>query len=138
MLSLFAALPHIFAATAADCSKSFLGLKTWFAYFPDDWFGSVTDPNSCEINTNFSLMGGNGQTGGIVYIALAILDDLLRIAALVAVAFVIYGGISYITSQGSPDSTKKALKTIISALVGLAITIIASALVGFLGTRLSA
>jgi hypothetical protein len=67
---------------------------------------------------------------------LAVVDDLLVIAGLVAVIFVIYGGIRYITSQGSPNETAQAQSTIIYALVGLAIAIIAIPTVSYLGTKL--
>jgi len=54
----------------------------------------------------------------------------------VAIAFVIYGAIQYIASQGSPDATSKAQSTIINALIGLAITIVAITFVSFLGRSL--
>lgn len=139
LTDMFNGMNHILAVVPAACKGSFLGLKSWFYYFPDSWFGSpgaTMSQTQCQINGSFDLLGKHGQSG-LVYIAVAMLDDLLRIAALVAVAFVIYGGFSYVTSQGSPDNAKKALKTIISALVGLAITIVAGAVVGFLGMKLS-
>lgn len=133
--NLFLHLPLLFSSVASTCSKPFLGFKTWFYYFPDNWF----NPNTCEISKDFQLFsqGSSSNGSGIIYITLALLDDLLRLAALVAVAFVIYGGISYVTSQGSPDNTKKAQQTIINALIGLVIAIIAATVVGYLGGQLS-
>lgn len=125
----------LFAAPPAGCSKSFLGLKTWFAYFPTDWFGG-SNRNRCDINSNFQLLPQNGHSG-LLLVGLAVLDDLLSIAALVAVGYVIYGGIQYVTSQGSPDSTSKARQTIINALVGLAISVIATTIVNFIGKQFS-
>ena len=127
----------LFASAAGSCSKSFLGLKTWFAYFPDNWFKMSGDKNVCALNNNFGLLPKSGPSG-LLLIALAILDDLIRIVALVAVGFVIYGGIQYITSQGSPDATKRAQQTIINALIGLAIALIAVAIVSFIGNKLGA
>jgi hypothetical protein len=69
-------------------------------------------------------------------IGLAILDDLIRIAALVAVGYVIYGGIQYVTSQGSPDATGKAQQTIINALIGVVLATLAASIVNLIGTRL--
>jgi len=57
------------------------------------------------------------------------------IAGLAAVIFVIYAGIKYITSQGSPNETARAQSTIIYALIGLAIAIIAVPTVSYLGNR---
>src|ERR1035438_6852916 len=46
-------------------------------------------------------------------IVAALIEILLRVAAIAAVAMVIYGGIQYTTSQGSPEATAKAKSTII-------------------------
>jgi hypothetical protein len=71
----------------------------------------------------------------VLLILLAIIDDLLIIAGLAAVVFVIYAGIRYITSQGSANETAQAQSTIIYALIGLAITVIAIPTVSYLGNR---
>lgn len=118
---------QLFAATADSCSKTFLTFKTWFYYLPDSAFAS-----DCSIK-DFQALGANS---GFLLIAMAILDDLVRLAALVAVGYIIYGGFQYITSQGSPDLTKKAQQTIINALIGLVLAIIAASVVAFIGNRL--
>ena len=136
---MFAYILYNFASSAAaGCSGSFLGLKTWYAYFPDNWFGGG-NYGKCDINSNFQFLDTIGHTGhsGVLLIGLAILDDLIRIAALVAVGYVVYGGIQYVTSQGSPDQTKKAQQTIINALVGVVIAIFAATIVTFIGNKLS-
>jgi hypothetical protein len=115
-------------ADANSCSKTFLGLKTWFAYLPPDSFNG-----DCTIKS-FNALGNHSS---FLLIGLALLDDLIRIAALVAVGYVIYGGIQYVTSQGSPDATKKAQSTIINALVGVVIAILAASIVAFIGNKLS-
>ncbi len=114
-------------ADANSCSKPFLGLRTWFYYLP-----SAAFDNQCRI-TSFDALGASS---GFILIALAILDDLIRVAALVAVGFVIYGGIQYVTSQGSPDMTKKAQQTIINALIGVVLAIFAASIVAFIGNKL--
>jgi len=130
-------------ADAASCSKSFLGLgfKTWFAYFPASWFGPTsgggTAYGACDINNNFQWLSQNGGGSGLLLIGLAIVDDLIRIAALIAVGYVIYGGFKYMTSGGSPDGTKQAQNTIINALIGVVIAILAASIVSFVGVKLS-
>lgn len=120
---------------ANQCSKEFLGLKPWFAYLPKDAFESGT----CNIQ-NFSLFGktGTGADSQLLPVALAVADDLIRIAGLVAVAFVISGGIQLVTSQAEPDKTKRARETIINALVGMVVAIIAASVVAYIGSKLSA
>ena len=63
---------------------------------------------------------------------MAIFEDLLRVAGVAAVGFVIYGGFRYTTSQGSPEQTGAALGTILHALIGLAIAIIAATSIAFI------
>lgn len=110
---------------AKDCTKGFFGFKPWYHYLEMD--------SQCNIE-NFELLGSKSD---IPLILLAVIDDLLRLAGLVAVFFIIYGGIMYATSQGSADQTSKAQSTIINALAGLAVAIIAVVFVSFLGNRLS-
>lgn len=118
-------------ASAATCSKNFLGLKPWFAYLPPDNFSS-----DCSISDKFQLLG-KGTDSAILPIALVIADDLVRIAALVAVAYVIIAGIKLTTSQGEPDKAKQARETIINALIGLVMAVIAAAVVSYIGNKLS-
>lgn len=121
---------QLFQTFAAKCDPpGFFSLPTWYKYL-EVKNDSIT--NQCEIQ--FSLMKNNAFNGGdILLIGLGVIDILIRLAALIAVGFVLYGGIRYITSQGSPDATKGAQNTILTALIGLAIAIIAAAAVAFLG-----
>lgn len=112
-------------------------MKPWYAYLPSSDFG--TNPPTanaiCDIR-KFNVLPGTNQATDVPLVLVAILDDLLRIAGLVAVGFVIVGAIQYITSQGDPEGTGRAQSTVINALIGLAITVIAVAFVGFLGNKL--
>ena len=69
-------------------------------------------------------------------VLLAIIDILMRIVGLVALGFIVFGGIKYVTSQGSPEGTKDAQGTVINALIGVGIATIAVAVVSFLGSRI--
>jgi hypothetical protein len=112
-----------FAAAPSNCYKTFFGLKPWYYYLNLD--------KNCEIQ-NFTFLGSGS---GILLILLAIIDDLLRIAGLVAVGFVIYAGIRYVTSQGSPVETGNALSSLIDALIGLVISMMAIRLLAFIGNK---
>lgn len=123
-------LTSLLTGFAADCQArpKFFGLVPWYNYLP-----YVDDGNGgCKLSSFTTL----GPQSSFLLIGLAIVDDLLRVAALVSVGFVIYGGIEYITSQGSPDSTKKAQQTIINALIGLVVALLAVGLVSFIGSKL--
>lgn len=129
----------LFATAPAGCRHDFFGLLTWYHYLPDSDFGVTVGGNTfaCDINTNFTFISSSGSGGDLPLIGLAVVDDLLRIAGIVAVAFVIYGAIQYIGSQGNPDQTSRAQSTIINALIGLAIAMVAVVFVSFLGNSLS-
>ncbi len=127
--------------TAAACSSAnqFLGLKPWFAYLPNDSFNQ-----DCSIKDGVSFWptqdpSNNNKlvSGMFPRVVLAVIDDLLRIAAVVAVVYVIVGGIQYMTSQGEPGLVKQSLSAIINALIGLAIAVIAAAVVSFIGRALT-
>jgi hypothetical protein len=125
-------LLKILAVAPATCEKSFFGLITWYHYLPpQDFLDSAGNP-SCNI-TGFTFLGSNSD---IPLILLAVVDDLLRIAGIVAVAFVLYGGFQYVGSQGQPEKTARAQNTITDALIGLAAALVAIAAVSFLGNKL--
>jgi hypothetical protein len=97
--------------------------------------GQVYNCSPKEI-INETVLGVSQPELNVVWlIGLAIFEDLLRIAGLAAVIFVIYGGIRYTTSQGSPEQTGAALGTILHALVGLAVAIIAATSISFIANQ---
>jgi len=116
------------ASAGCDPKGSVLGLPTWYRHLD----GQTEQPNANEASTCQVKIKGLTDVWKIVA---ALIEALLRIASLVAIGFVVFGGVTYITSQGSPDKTKAALSTIISSLIGLTITIVASAVVGFIAGR---
>jgi TRAP-type C4-dicarboxylate transport system permease small subunit len=62
---------------------------------------------------------------------------VMAIAGIVAVIFIILGGIRYSTSQGNPADVSKAKQTIIYAIVGLVFVIFAFAIVQFVTAKFS-
>lgn len=123
--------------SAAVCSagNGFLGLKPWYSYLPADRFDQ--DGQTCAVTGFEALPANKSRMSDIVPVALVVVDDLLRIAGLVAVVFVLIGGIKYMTSQGEPGETAKAKDTIINALIGLVIAIIATGVISYLGHQLA-
>ncbi len=131
-------------ANCSDCPKpSFFGLKPWYYYLPlkrppqNLPGGPVT--GKCVVDlalTDSSQNTNEGNINKLWLIGIVLFEDLLRIASLVAVVFVIYGGVRYITSQGEPDQTKAAQGTIIDALIGLVIAIVGATVVAFIGNHL--
>lgn len=132
------------AATAEACGKAaggFLSFPTWYKYLEpsfEDLDGPTgPDPGECTISLPEDNQGNQSVLLAATPIGLAIFEILLRIASLIAIGFVIYGGIQYIISQGEPERIKNARTTIINALIGMVITIFSSAIVNLIGNNIS-
>lgn len=118
-----------FAAVADACNNNgFFGFPHWYKYL-DVRQLTINGEKTCQV-VDFSI------PGDLTLVALAILDMLLRLAGMVAVGFVVYGSIQYVTSQGEPDGVKKAQNTIVNALIGVVIALVAAATVSFIGRQL--
>lgn len=61
----------------------------------------------------------------------SIVKAVLGICGAIAVIFIVLGAIRYGTSQGDPSATRQAKETIIYALVGLVVVVMAFGLVQF-------
>ena len=110
-----------FTVAAACKTSGFLKFPYWYKY--------IVDPQTCQpVLTRLS---------DVWLIGAAVLEILLRIAAIAAVVYLMYGGFTYVTSQGEPDKTQKAKSTIINALAGLVIAISATAIVAFVAKRIT-
>lgn len=119
---------HAYAAVPKGCTSEFLGFPAWYQYLEIGKKGD--DP--CAIlgpkeGGEFSFQKA------LPRIALAITEILLRVAGMVAIGYVIFGGFKYMTSQGEPDGLKQAQGTVLNALIGLAIAVLAVTIVSFVG-----
>lgn len=108
-------------------------IPKWYKYLPYE----QDSTGRCAVRIDFRPAEGEpANFQPALPVGLAIIEMLLAIAGVVSVAFVIVGGFRYITSQGEPEHTKAALSTIINALIGGVIAIVATALVSFIAGRL--
>jgi SNF2 family DNA or RNA helicase len=99
-----------------------LGLPTWYKYLDCDATGTPI------INSIYDIWE----------IVWALIELILFVGSVAAVFFLIYGGIQYITSQGTPDKTTQARKTITYAIVGLLIAMISRVVVQFIAGEFNA
>lgn len=132
------------AATAANCGAGsvarggrFLNFPTWYKYLSPTFVDG-----ECKLAVTKTITDAEGNPreefdpAAIGKVLLAVVEILLRLAGLVAVGFVIYGGIRYVLSLGNPETTKAARSTIINALIGLAIAASATAIVNLVAGNL--
>ncbi len=141
LTSIAAPAHRAYAQSDSDfrCAKhTFFGLKPWYYYFPLTVSGDTT---KCTVD--LSLVTNDqqpdvSQINKLWLIGIVVFEDLVRLSALLAVGFIMYGGVRYITSQGEPEHTKDAMSTILNAIIGLAIAVAAATIVAFIGKSLGA
>ncbi|MCL2173846.1 pilin [Candidatus Saccharibacteria bacterium] len=111
--------------------NAFLGFPTWYR-------GLELEANAERTGCILAEKAFEGKEIGLIIftIALNVIDIALRIAGLIAVGFVIWGGFHYTMSRGDPESTKKSLNIIRSAIIGVGISMVSSAVFSFLVWRL--
>ncbi len=113
------------ASTSVECNKPGIEIvPTWYKYVDQ----KAVD-GQCELQFNFP--------SDISLVLLAVIEILLRVAALAAVAFIIYAGFMYMTSQGEPDRAKNAQQSLLNAVIGLVIALLSTGLVAFIGGQLA-
>lgn len=113
------------AGTSGSCvdeDSNFLSFPTWYRHL-------CNDQGQIEFDKELGK--------SIIVIALNVVDIALRLASLVAIAFVIWGGFQYLLARGEPSNLTKAKLSIEYAIGGLVICMMASALVGFIAGNLA-
>lgn len=115
---------HLFGAACQPGDGGiFFGFPTWYQYLD----GTPRTGGGCEVILNkpedFALVG------------LALLDMLIRVGGILAVVYVVYGGTKMILAQGDPEKIKSGRNTVINSLIGLVITIAATAIVTYIGSK---
>jgi hypothetical protein len=110
------------AKSANDCGRTFFGLPYWYKYLDFD--------KDCNIKTK-------DQENVPAKIILGIIDIALFLAGLLSVIMIMWGGFQFIFANGEPGSIANARKTILNAVIGLIIAILASQIVRFVAFLLS-
>lgn len=84
----------------------------------------VSTPTQCNIDKE-------EEGSDLVSSVKTIINVILGVLSFVAVAIIILGGVSYMTSQGDPAKATKAKNTIVYAVIGLVVSLLAFAIVNF-------
>ena len=105
--------------TTFACTETLLTFPAWYK-------GIMTPDPDCNI-ANTNDVGGLGKF--IWTIVLNVIETLLQLVGYISVGFIIAGGFKYITSAGTPDGAVKARKTILNAVIGLALSLFSVAIV---------
>ena len=106
-------------------SSQLLNFPSWYSYLPGVLQQS-SGGGALVFNPTLTSISD------IWLVVAAVIEILLRLAALAAFVFIIIGGVKLITSQGDPGSLAKARSTILNAVIGLVIAVTAAFLVTFI------
>ena len=108
---------------AAPCGKNFFGLPVWYKHLSEAKpGGGCTEIAFTSIYDLFKILA-------------AVVEIALRLGVLLAVGFIIFAGIQWIVSQGDPQGITKARDTLVNAIIGLIITMLATIVVSIVTGR---
>ena len=84
-----------------------------------------------RIKTGVNSVGGNDSGGTLQARIKTIVNTLLFVLGSIAVVMIVIGGIRYTISNGESSQIKSAKDTIMYAVIGLVVAILAYAIVNF-------
>lgn len=88
---------------------------------------NLIDRAMAQVNQGISV-AGNGiesSTSGIGDFINKVVQGLSIIAGGVAIIYLIYSGILYLTAAGNPDAAKKGQQGVVNAIIGIIIIVLA-------------
>lgn len=93
------------------------------------------DPKA-KVKEGITAAGGAGQTADLPTLIQNVINVILFIAGATAVIMIILGAIRYITSNGDQAHVKAGKDTVLYAVIGLIVAIMAYAIVNFVVSKL--
>lgn len=124
---------NAYALTPTDkCNAYFLTLPAWYNGLAAQKGGSCTVVSPKDLGGQEST-----QLSRFIWIiALNALQILFQVVVYLSVGFIIYGGFVYLTSAGRSDKITRGREMIQNAVIGLVISLLAVALVAFVGGQI--
>ena len=130
---------YLYTFSGGDPGKIASGKKTLFQAFIG--LAIVMAANLIMGSIRIALVGGQGNIGNCATAENAcvspdrmitnLINWFIAIAGVVSAIFLVYGGVSYITSAGEPSKTQKAKQMILYSLIGLVIVGLSIAITAF-------
>lgn len=113
--------------------KKLFAITTSIAYFSlpaISYAATIGDP--CAGAGSFRTLCGLGKNGQIGPTIGSIINLLFLIAGIIALFYLVQGGIKWITSEGDSKNVEAARNQIIGAIVGLGITFLSYLIINLL------
>ena len=95
--------------------------------------GSLRDTYSNSIS-ECNIADDHAGSNDLMKTINTIIDVVLGVLGILAVAYIIYGGFMFTTAAGDAAKTKKARETIMYGVIGLVVALLAFAIVNFVLT----
>lgn len=114
---------NTFADDGNPCEKRFMGMRPWYQGLTSQVKAS-DGSMSCVIKDP-----GDNLASFVWTIVLNISADLSMMIGYASLIFIIYGGFRYMMSNGDSGQVASAKKTIVNAVIGLIIGVLATVIV---------
>lgn len=95
-----------------------------------------SDSRDSSATDDMKELAGCNEDKKVDEVANTGLNLILSAVGLIAVGVMVYGGFTYLTAQGDPSKAKRGRDVILYGLVGLAVTLLAFAIVAFVTANL--
>jgi hypothetical protein len=118
--------------TPEDCSVRLLTFPTWFRGMVDVKNGECVIKSPADMNTAGANEPDNGISNFVWHIVLNVIEIALQLVIYISIGFIMFGGFQFLTSAGDPSAAAKSRTTILNAVIGLAISIGAVAIVNLI------
>lgn len=98
---------------------------------------AYADDNPCDSDLPSEVLAAAGCNEGentgeaVPNLVVNILNTIIAVAGLVAVIYIVVGGFKYTSSKGEPDKIAAGKRTILYAMIGLGVSVLAFAIVNF-------
>lgn len=133
---------YLYSFSGGDPGKVATGKKTLVQAFIG--LAIVMSANLIMGTIRIVLVGGSGNIGDCATgecvdpgtLVEQLIGWFISIAGIVSAIFLVYGGITYMTSSGDPGKTKKAKDMIMYSLIGLAIVALATVITAFVSNAI--
>lgn len=113
-------------------TKTIAGISTTLSLLYWTALPTLAAPVLCPTQGGITPPGCGGKVPGVQDIISFIVNVLLFAAFVIALVFLIIGGIRWILSGGDKEATAKAKSTVTSALIGLAVVLAAWILINII------
>lgn len=112
-----------YAAACEQPGQHILGLRAWY--------DGIATGDPCTVPSD-AFKGEDNIKKNVWLVVLNIASSVLGVVGYLAICFVIWGGYQYILARGDPGKVVRGKKTIVNALIGLVVCVLASTISGMI------